>query len=77
MVADANETISRLPVKAVPEPRLTEKRKGERRKSERRKLKSGLGGPDSFGALDVSNGFAAMSADLLRLDGRRSHLHVS
>jgi len=50
MVDDAKETISRLPAKAVLEPRGTERRKGERRKSQRRKVKSGLGGSGSFGS---------------------------
>jgi hypothetical protein len=50
MVDDAKETISRLPAKAILDPRVTERRKGERRKSHRRKVQSGLGGSDSFGS---------------------------
>jgi ERCC4-related helicase len=50
MVDDAKETISRLPAKAILDPRATERRKGERRKSHQRKVQSGLGGSDSFGS---------------------------
>jgi hypothetical protein len=49
MVDDAKETISRLPAKAILDPRVTE-RQGKRRKSHRRKVQSGLGGSDSVGS---------------------------